>query len=374
MPYTYIQDTLDFDYENGSIFNTYESFNGEGIRTLTRREGAYQGLLTEFFLTDGTAGACHTWEPTTHTVSHDSLWFPGYAMGYTVTDATFKGMEILAFQNVLVGDPLSAIAWGKQTLTQNLTWSGRNLVTGEITIPVLYTTLTIEDDAYIELRHQGFIPCTPAYGRLIVGQDVIFETDSWDRSLLLSYDSENARLVWADHPAFPALSYNVYRKFDNGNWSLIANVMGNEYTDDEVTFMCPECPVNATVHYKVTALSQLQESDYSNEVSADVLAKLHKETTDDETNRKVYTYSLSQNYPNPFNPSTTISYSVKEAGLVQLKVFDILGKEVTELVNKNQEPGNYNLTFDASNLPSGIYFYRLTSGNYSAIKKLILLK
>lgn len=374
MPYTYIQDTLDFDYENGSIFNTYESFNGEGIRTLTRREGAYQGLLTEFFLTDGTAGACHTWEPTTHTVSHDSLWFPGYAMGYTVTDATFKGMEILAFQNVLVGDPLSAIAWGKQTLTQNLTWSGRNLVTGEITIPVLYTTLTIEDDAYIELRHQGFIPCTPAYGRLIVGQDVIFETDSWDRSLLLSYDSENARLVWADHPAFPALSYNVYRKFDNGNWSLIANVMGNEYTDDEVTFMCPECPVNATVHYKVTALSQLQESDYSNEVSADVLAKLHKETTDDETNRKVYTYSLSQNYPNPFNPSTTISYSIKEAGLVQLKVFDILGKEVTELVNKNQEPGNYNLTFDASNLPSGIYFYRLTSGNYSAIKKLILLK
>jgi hypothetical protein len=85
-------------------------------------------------------------------------------------------------------------------------------------------------------------------------------------------------------------------------------------------------------------------------------------------------YSLSQNYPNPFNPTTTISYSIKENDLVQLKVYDILGREVAVLVNEDQKSGSYQITFNASNLPSGIYFYKLTSGNFTETKKLILLK
>ncbi len=85
-------------------------------------------------------------------------------------------------------------------------------------------------------------------------------------------------------------------------------------------------------------------------------------------------YSLGQNYPNPFNPATTISYSIPKNGLITLKVFDILGKEVAELVNEIKEAGNYTVTFNASELPSGIYFYTLTSGNFIATKKLIFLK
>ena len=83
---------------------------------------------------------------------------------------------------------------------------------------------------------------------------------------------------------------------------------------------------------------------------------------------------MSQNYPNPFNPITTIDYSIKSAGLVTLKVYDMLGNEVASLVNERKEPGNYNVTFDAANLPSGIYLYALKSGNFLATKKLILLK
>ena len=85
-------------------------------------------------------------------------------------------------------------------------------------------------------------------------------------------------------------------------------------------------------------------------------------------------YSLEQNYPNPFNPVTTISYSIKEKGLVTLKVFDILGKEVVTLVNQDQIAGSYSLEFDASTYASGIYFYSLTSGEYISTKKMILLK
>ena len=91
-------------------------------------------------------------------------------------------------------------------------------------------------------------------------------------------------------------------------------------------------------------------------------------------------FNLSQNYPNPFNPSTTIKYSISaaigngHAPSVQLKVYNILGQEVATLVNKQQQPGQYKIQFDASSLPSGTYFYRLTAGNFSGTKKLLLLK
>jgi hypothetical protein len=85
-------------------------------------------------------------------------------------------------------------------------------------------------------------------------------------------------------------------------------------------------------------------------------------------------YSLEQNYPNPFNPSTTINYSLKEKGLVTIKVFDILGNEVKTLLNSEQEAGKYQLEFDASTLASGIYFYTLNAGDFISTKKMIFLK
>ncbi len=85
-------------------------------------------------------------------------------------------------------------------------------------------------------------------------------------------------------------------------------------------------------------------------------------------------FTLNQNYPNPFNPTTTIRYSVPKSQFVTLKVFDVLGREIRTLVNENKNVGNYEVSFDASALTSGIYFYQLKSGNYSATKKLVLLK
>ncbi len=85
-------------------------------------------------------------------------------------------------------------------------------------------------------------------------------------------------------------------------------------------------------------------------------------------------FKLGQNYPNPFNPSTTISFSIKEAGQVTLKVYDILGNEVSTLINEVKQPGRYDVRFEAASLPSGTYFYKLVQGKNSEIKKLMLLK
>ena len=95
----------------------------------------------------------------------------------------------------------------------------------------------------------------------------------------------------------------------------------------------------------------------------------------EESNNIVPTeYSLSQNYPNPFNPAAQIEYRIAEAGNVTLKVYNMLGQEVMTLVNEIQSPGNYKIKMDGSNLASGVYFYRLTSGNFTAVKKMMLLK
>jgi len=86
------------------------------------------------------------------------------------------------------------------------------------------------------------------------------------------------------------------------------------------------------------------------------------------------TYSLAQNYPNPFNPSTKINYSVPQESFVKLIVYDILGKEITTLVNEDKAVGNYQVEFNGSNLSSGVYFYRMESGNFSDMKKFIFVR
>ncbi len=85
-------------------------------------------------------------------------------------------------------------------------------------------------------------------------------------------------------------------------------------------------------------------------------------------------FSLKQNYPNPFNPSTNISFSIPKEGFTRLKIYNIAGEEVSTLINQQLFAGEYNITFNSTGLPSGIYFYRLTTKEYSETKKMILLK
>ncbi|MDE3058522.1 MAG: T9SS type A sorting domain-containing protein, partial [Bacteroidota bacterium] len=85
-------------------------------------------------------------------------------------------------------------------------------------------------------------------------------------------------------------------------------------------------------------------------------------------------FSMDQNFPNPFNPSTNIRFEIPVSGFVSLKVYDVLGREVVTLVNERKSPGTYNVNFDASGLPSGIYLYQLNSPEGTLTKKMVLLK
>ncbi len=125
-----------------------------------------------------------------------------------------------------------------------------------------------------------------------------------------------------------------------------------------------------------TANVQLQIGTFVNpadRITLDFTATASATAVDDKQIKPDH-YFLSQNYPNPFNPSTTIYYGLKEAGMVSLKVYNMLGAEVATLVNEYKPAGSFNVSFDASTLSSGIYFYKLETNNYVQVNKMILEK
>lgn len=120
-------------------------------------------------------------------------------------------------------------------------------------------------------------------------------------------------------------------------------------------------PMDIYINPQRVSFSYLLKQNYTNSLENDI----HFQET---------SFNLVQNYPNPFNSSTRIDYSIQSAGLVTLKIYDILGNGIANLVDERKEPGNYSVTFEAGSLPSGIYVYKLIAGKFIATKKLILLK
>ena len=165
--------------------------------------------------------------------------------------------------------------------------------------------------------------------------------------------------------------YRIEVSDDEVNWNKIVD-QSNGFGNIE------KWNVNAEGRYiRLTGTKRATEYGYSIyefEVFYDLTTDVQE--SDEEI---ISDYRLEQNYPNPFNPVTTIKYSIPsgsnhEIGIVSLKIYDMLGREIATLVNENKAPGIYEIQFDGSNLSSGVYFYRLEHGRNSQVKKLILLK
>ena len=109
-------------------------------------------------------------------------------------------------------------------------------------------------------------------------------------------------------------------------------------------------------------------------MSGEYMSELFVTTEINDQDNSIDNFSLDQNYPNPFNPTTNIRFSLPSNGFVTLKVYNTIGEEVIELVRRNIDAGNHNVVLDASNLPTGAYFYRISAGDYSETKKMLLIK
>ena len=171
-------------------------------------------------------------------------------------------------------------------------------------------------------------------------------------------------LNWEDNNT-QEQGFKIERKNgSNGIYKLIDSVEQNitNYSDLSVQ-------ENTLYYYRVYAYLDQVVSAYSNEDSAQT-----PNVTGVKNSFVPFTYNLEQNFPNPFNPTTKIRYQIANRGFVSLRVYNILGNKVATLVNEEKPAGIYIVEFDASSLPSGIYFYHLQTGSFISTKKLILMK
>lgn len=154
-----------------------------------------------------------------------------------------------------------------------------------------------------------------------------------------------------------------------GNANLIATVNRGttSYVDNE--FNLTRSYSNDLLYYDVEPYYST-ESTYSDNDWFAVYGVLMPKTS---ATTMEFENSLA-NFPNPFNPTTSISFSIKEANHVNIKVFDLLGQQIVELVNEEKEAGNYQVAFNASHLPSGVYLYIINAGSYTQTRKMLLMK
>ena len=180
-------------------------------------------------------------------------------------------------------------------------------------------------------------------------------------SFTANVNEGNVTLNWLTASETNNQGFDIERKSSASKFEKIGFISGIGTSTESHSYTFTDKNVETgNYSYRLKQLDYDGTFEYSNEINVDVTVPLE--------------FALDQNYPNPFNPSTTISYSIPVKSRVTLKIFNALGKEIITLVNEEKSEGNYDVKFDASGIPSGIYFYKLNAGEFSSTKKMILLK
>lgn len=197
------------------------------------------------------------------------------------------------------------------------------------------------DSAYV--RAEGIIPVELTSFNAVSGQDEIL-------------------LKWSTASETNNQGFEVQRSTDETNWSKLAFVEGNGTVNSTSNYSYTDKKVSdtETYFYRLKQVDMDGTFEYSSVVEVDAQTPTE--------------FKLSQNYPNPFNPSTTIEFALPQASNVDLTVYNSIGEEVVNLVNQNMEAGFHTVNFNASELNSGIYVYRLQAGDFISIRKMILMK
>jgi hypothetical protein len=190
---------------------------------------------------------------------------------------------------------------------------------------------------------------------------ISFEALAGDRSAVLNWTTASE----TDNDGF-----YIERSTDGENFVRVSQLIegaGTSSNSNDYTYT--DTRLNNGVHYTYRLIDvDINGIEYINEMTAEVMPSFLGEAI------VITEYKLHQNYPNPFNPSTNLVYDVLEQGMVTLKVYNVMGQEVAQLVNQPRENGRYAVSFDATGLSSGIYFYTVKVNNFTDTKKMLLVQ
>jgi hypothetical protein len=246
----------------------------------------------------------------------------------------------------------------------------------------LWTERTFQDFSESAWKNPGGgfgTPCTPSWGYRVTNCAVGTQPDNCFRLNgfvtpveLISFTAQTSdngvALNWSTATETNNQGFEVERQVGsrqsevgNSDWEVIGYVPGFGTTTEPISYSYTDSEVLAGKYtYRLKQIDFDGSFKYSPEVEVEVSVPLE--------------FVLEQNYPNPFNPSTTVKFQIPELSFITIKVFDILGNEIETLVDEEKPAGIYELTWNATNLPSGVYFYQLRSGEFTSMKKMILLR
>jgi hypothetical protein len=176
-----------------------------------------------------------------------------------------------------------------------------------------------------------------------------------------SANGNNVVLQWETATETNNYGFEVQRKFSDSNYEVLGFVAGAGTTTEPRTYFFTDSKIpNGQYTYRLKQTDYNGTFSYSDEILVEVDAPTE--------------YALEQNYPNPFNPSTNISFSIAEASVVKIAVFNLLGQQVNLLLDEFREAGLHTVSFNASQLPSGAYFYTIETPQFKQTKKMLLAK
>ena len=181
-------------------------------------------------------------------------------------------------------------------------------------------------------------------------------------SFSATIDKNDVILSWSTATETNNQGFEIQRRnINQSEYKIVGFVEGNGTTTEVKSYTFSEKNVfTGNYGYRLKQVDYDGTFEYSEEIKVGMTPTLE--------------YSVSQNYPNPFNPTSTIQYTIPKMGFVKISIYNILGNEIKVLISEEKIPGNYEITFNAKELASGIYFYKIRTGEFSQIKKMTLMK
>jgi hypothetical protein len=367
--------------------------NSTFLGPLANAQRTYQLLIHESLLTDLVNKEIQaiSWRiPTSATANWPTADVVFAAYDIYLSGSVAPADRNLTFADNIVG-PQTQVRSGPLTVRQDEYTFGN--VPNDFGPEIVFNNLWLYTGGHllIEIRHQGFTgtsrsvdalsaSTTPAYGidfsacwtgnyagtsgtqgnfsivKLTYDDPIPVELTSFTASA----SGNNVFLNWSTASETNNQGFDIQRKSLNSDYESVGFVTGFGTTTEARSYSFTDEVAKGTYTYRLKQLDFDGSFEYSSEIEVDVNIPS--------------VYSLEQNYPNPFNPSTTINFSLANEGFVKLAVYNTLGQEVITLVNEVKESGAHSVTFDASVLTSGAYFYKLETAQFSQTKKMLLTK
>lgn len=253
--------------------------------------------------------------------------------------------------------------WFRPDLGLTIHWNLPNRVTGLLKDTygggLISVQMTGKDSFYVSYSINEIIMV------LTYNNVVPVQLTDFTASVLLN--DNTIQLNWITATETNNFGFEIERLKDRtiqrfGEWETIGFIEGHGTSSQTHSYSFNDNELlSGKVNYRLKQIDFDGTFEYSNEmeVNADFTPK---------------EFVLHQNYPNPFNPDTKIEYVVSTPSFVNISVYDILGNKIKEIINEQKDPGNYDITFNGAALSSGIYYYKMTTGNFTSVKKMSLLK